>query len=258
MTDTFTFIDGTTVPRIGFGAMRLTGQPGNFGPYRDPDAGIALIRRAHDLGVRLFDGALAYGPHHADRLLGEALSGREALIASKAGVEKAGPTGADITRDARPETLRRHVEETLRDLGAERISLYYLHWPGRDVPLAESVGALQRAREEGKIGMVGVSNVDLSQLEEALGTGPIGAVQNRWDAESPGDRAVLEQTGRKGIAFVPYGPLGANPMKPGAPLAEGGTGAALRALLDLAPNVLPIPGTTSPEHLEENWAALAR
>ena len=140
---TFTFRDGRTINRIGYGAMRLTGQPGNYGPYADWDGGIALLRQAADLGVQHFDSARAYGPNHNERLVRAALASRydELFIASKGGINKAGAGARYISRDGRPEALRAHIEESLRDLGVEQIDLYYLHAPDPAVPLEDSVGA---------------------------------------------------------------------------------------------------------------------
>lgn len=263
---TFTFPDGQTVNRIGFGAMRLTGQPGNYGPYGEWESGKAVLREAVSLGVQHFDTARAYGPHHSERLIADALKpyGAKVFIASKGGIEKDGPSAEFIKRDGRPETLRRHIEESLADLGMERIDLYYLHAPDPNVPLAESVGALAEAQAAGKIARVGVSNVNLDQLKIAMSTVRIVAVQNRYNPADRGDEAVLDFTTENGIAFVPWGPLGANPMTHGAPLAAGTANGdltaaqeALRALLERAPNVLPIPGTTSLAHLAENVRAWA-
>lgn len=164
--------------------------------------------------------------------------------------------------DGSPETLARHIEESRRDLAAlvgdRPIDLYYLHHPDPDVPLAESVRALERARAAGKIARIGVSNVTLDQLEAAMEVGPISAVQNRYspaDERNDATEALIDFTTEHGIAFVPHGPLGANPMKRGAATEPG---EALRTLLARAPNILAIPGTTTIAHLEENVRALGR
>lgn len=245
---TFTFPDGRTVRRIGLGAMRLGGP--------DRAADVALLRRALALGVDHIDTARMYGDGRNEELVAEALSPYPdgLLVATKGGIER---TPGGYRDDGRPEALRRHVGESLRRLRVDRIGLYYLHEPDPDVPIAESVGALARLRdEEGVIGLIGVSNVSVAQLREAVATTPIAAVQNRYGAARGGDEAVLEMTTRLGIAFVPWGPLrGAPPPPAGAPAGLTGPQAALRVLLDRAPNVLPIPGTTSIAHLEENMAA---
>ncbi|MBM2576973.1 aldo/keto reductase [Jannaschia sp. Os4] len=247
---TFTFRDGPTIPRIGMGVMRLTGQPGNFGPYPDWDAGVALLRAAADAGVALFDSARAYGPRHADRILGEALGDRaDVMLATKGGIDKASPT--DLRRDASPDTLERQIDEALEDLG--RIDLFQLHWVDPDVPLERSVEAMARAREDGRIGLIGLSNVTAEELARAEAVAPIASVQNRLNMGEAEGEAMVRLTAEKGIAFLPYGPLGAAPMRHGAKLDPG---AALRWLRDLSPNVIPIPGTTSDAHMRANVSAL--
>ena len=252
---TFTFRNGPTIPRIGMGVMRLTGQPGNFGPYPDWDTGIALLRAAADAGVALFDSARAYGPRHADGLLGEALRDRRvAMLATKGGIDKVSPT--DLRRDASPETLDRQIDEALEDLG--RIDLFQLHWVDPEVPLERSVAAMAEAQSEGRVGLIGLSNVSAEQLLRAEAVAPIASVQNRLnmgEAEGKAEgEAMVRLTAEKGIAFLPYGPLGAAPMKHGAKLEPG---EALRWLRDLSPNVIPIPGTTSAAHMRANVTALA-
>ncbi|MEM1429262.1 MAG: aldo/keto reductase [Pseudomonadota bacterium] len=257
---TFTFPNGRTINRIGYGAMRLTGQPRNYGPYADWQGGIALLRRARALGVTHIDTARAYGPHENEKLIADAFADSsggygEMLIASKGGVEK---DATSITRDTRPETLQRHLAESLASLRTDRIDLYYIHAPDGRTPIAESVAALEEMRRAGRIDMIGLSNVSRAEIEEALQVAPIAAVQNRYSPADTPD-AELETTidwlNLLGIAFVPHGPLGAHPMKRGAAV---GPRQALRALLARSPNVLAIPGTTTIAHLEENAAAWAR
>jgi pyridoxine 4-dehydrogenase len=239
---------GRTVRRIGLGAMRLSG--------RDRAHDVALLRRAVALGVDHIDTARMYGDGRNEELIAEALAPfpEGLLVATKGGIER---TPAGYRDDGRPETLRRHVHESLRRLRVDRIGLYYLHEPDPGVPIAESVGALARLRDEdGAIGLIGVSNVSAGQLAEALAVAPIAAVQNRYSPTRGGDEEVLDLTSRLGIAFVPWGPVrDAPPPPPGAPAGTTPAQAALRALLDRAPNVLPIPGTSSIAHLEENTAA---
>ncbi len=250
-----------SVNRIGLGAMRLTGQPGNFGPYADWEAGKALLRHAAEVGVNFIDTAHAYGPVHNERLIGEALSAASGVVvATKGGIEKYSPT--QLKRDASPQALRRHVETSLKALGVERLDLFQLHWVDPTVPLEVSVQALAQLREEGKLRLIGLSNTDRSQLDAALAITPIASVQNRYNALEREHDALIDYTATRGIAFIPYGPLGAHPMQRGAPLAEGqrsdaGTPAqqALRWLLDRSPNVIVIPGTTSLVHMQENVAA---
>ena len=264
MSTTFTFPDGLTVRRLGYGAMRLTGQPGNFGRYADWEGGKALLRTAVADGVQFIDTARAYGPGWNETLIAEALApyAEDVVIATKGGIDKTGPTSADIHANGRPDALRLHVEESLRRLQVAQIDLYYLHRPDPRVPFAESVGALEEARRRGEIARIGLSNVTLDQVKEAMQIAPIAAVQNRYDPARGGDQAVLDFTTEKGIAFVPWGPLGANPMQPGSPFAADAQGSgltvqqALRALLDRAPNILPIPGTRSVAHLRENLAVM--
>lgn len=252
------------VGRIGFGAMRLTGQPGNFGPYPDWEAGKALLRRAVELGVMFLDTAHAYGPGWNETLIAEALHPYPAglIVATKAGITKAGPT--NIRVDGHPTALRAQAEESLRRLRLERLDLLQLHRPDPAVPLAEQVGALARLREEGKVGMIGLSNVSREQVMEALAITPVASVQNRFNPAERGDDALVDMCAAHGIAFVPHGPLGAHPMRQGVVLPEealGGTSQgtpaqrALAWLLARAPNVIAIPGTTSAGHLEENLGA---
>jgi pyridoxine 4-dehydrogenase len=260
------FLLGGEVPitRLGFGAMRLTGQPGNFGPFPRWSDGKALLRDVIDLGINFIDTARAYGPGWNEELIADALHPYRAglVIATKGGIEKRSPS--DIRADGRPEALRAHVEESLRRLRVDTIDLYYLHRPDAGVALEESVGELERLRTLGKLRFIGLSNVSSDQVRRAMRIAPIAAIQNRYNvAEQSGDD-VLELALTTGIMFVPYGPLGAEPLAHGAPLAGGGPDGsgltpaqrALRALIVRAPNVVPIPGTTSIEHLRENARVL--
>ena len=256
---TFTFHNGRTISRVGYGAMRLTGQPRNFGPYADWQGGIDLLRRAKALGITHIDTARAYGPHENEKIIADALrmadgTYGDVFIASKGGVEK---TETSLSRDTSAATMKRHVEESLANLQTDNIDLYYVHAPDGVTPIGESVAALEEMRQAGKISMIGLSNVSKAQIEEAQRIAPIAAVQNRY---SPADRRddaleeLVDWLDAQGIAFVPHGPLGANPMKRGAAVDPG---VALRALLARAPNILVIPGTTSIAHLEANAAVLA-
>src|SRR6202140_2420070 len=266
---TFRFNDGTEVRRLGYGAMRLTGQPGNFGPYEAWEDGKNVLRRALELGINLIDTARAYGPGWNERLVAEALHPypQGLFIATKGGVVK--KSGTERYLDGTPNGLRRDCEESLKNLRVECIDLYQLHWVDPDVPLRESVLGLARLQEEGKIRLIGLSNITLYQLEEEGEIAQISSVQNRYSVLEHQADPIVDYCAREGIAFVPYGPLGADPMKQGAPLAsaEGSpaeiakhlgattTQVALSWLLHRAPNILPIPGTTSIAHLEENVAA---
>ena len=257
------------VHRIGYGAMRLCGQPGNFGPFADWPAGEKLLRRAVGLGVNFFDTAEAYGPGDNEEIIASALHPyREGVvITTKGGVTKTSPT--NVFPDGRPENLRRACEASLRRLRMERIDLYQLHRPDPKVPFADSVGTLAALRAEGKIRHIGLSNVTVAQIEEARTIVPIVSVQNRYNLRERGADDVLALCESHGIAFLPYGPLGAQPFERNAPLTSaesplaataarlGATSAqvALAWLLRRSPNIIVIPGTTVIAHLEENIAA---
>ncbi len=266
---TFRFKDGSEVRRLGYGAMRLTGQPGNFGPYDPWDDGKKVLQRALELGINFIDTARAYGPGWNEKLVAEALHPypKGLFIATKGGVVKKSATERHL--DGTPNGLRRDCEESLKNLRVDTIDLYQLHWVDPDVPLSESVHGLAELQKEGKIRLIGLSNITLEQLEEMRSIAPIASVQNRYSVGERQADPIVDYCAREGLAFVPYGPLGADPMKQGAPLASAKgaladvakelrattTQVALSWLLHRAPNVLPIPGTTSPAHLEENLAA---
>jgi len=266
-----TFLLGGDLPvhRIGYGAMRLCGQPGNFGPFADWPAGKKLLRRAVELGVNFVDTAEAYGPGNNEEIIASALHPyRDGLvITTKGGVMKTSPT--NVFPDGRPENLRRACDASLRRLRLERIDLYQLHRPDPKVPFADSVSTVAALRAEGKIRHVGLSNVTVAQIEEARAIVPIASVQNRYNLRERGADDVLDFCERHGIAFLPYGPLGARPFERNAPLtADTGSLATIAArhratpaqvalawLLRRSPNIIVIPGTTTIAHLEENIAA---
>ncbi|MET1413344.1 aldo/keto reductase [Roseibium sp. HPY-6] len=238
------------VNRLGYGAMRLTGQPGNFGPFPHWDEGVALLRRAADLGVTFFDSAWAYGPEFADKIVGEALEGRQVVLATKGGVDK--PEPGRIVVDGSRGALMRQIDRALINLRRDRIDLFQLHRVDPQTPIEVSVAALAEAQADGRIGHIGLSNVSRAQLENALAVAPIASVQNRFNMQETEAEDLVDFTAEKGIAFIPYGPLGANPMQQGAKLAPR---EAIAWLLARSPNIVVIPGTTSIKHLEENWSA---
>jgi len=258
-----------TVNRLGYGAMRLSGQPGNFGAYSDWEGGEQLLRRAIELGVNLIDTAEAYGSGFNEGIIASALYPyqQDLVIATKGGINKSAPDS--INADASPAFLRSGVEGSLKRLKLEQIDLYQLHRPDPKVPFAESIGALKELRDEGKIRHLGLSNVTVEKIEEARQIVPIVSVQNKFSLSDRSMENVLEYCTQNNIAFIPHGSLGAHPLKQGAPLANT-DGAitniasnkgvkpnqiALAWLLNRAPNIILIPGTTSIAHLEENMAA---
>ncbi len=247
---TFELGGDLTVNRLGYGAMRLTGQPGNFGPFEDWEGGVRLLRRAADLGVTLFDSARSYGPETADRIVGEALEGRNVVIATKGGVDK--PEPGRITVDGSRDTLHREIDDALANLRRDRIDLFQLHRVDPNTPIETSVAALAEAQTDGRVRHIGLSNVTREDLDRALSVSPIASVQNRLNSAETEQLELVHYTAERGIAFIPYGPLGANPMAQGAKLDPQ---QAIAWLLSQSPNVIVIPGTTSIAHLEQNWDA---
>ena len=250
------------VYRLGFGAMRLTGT-GVWGEPRDRAEAIAVLRRAVELGVNLIDTADSYGPEVSERLIAEALYPypEELVIATKGGLDRPGPDR--WTPNGRPEHLRAAAEGSLRRLKLESIDLYQLHRIDPAVPLGDQLGALVRLQEEGKIRYIGLSEVSVVELERARKMVPIVSVQNRYGLTDREHEAVLAHCTREEIAFLPWFPLAAGRLAgPKGPLARaarrlGATPAqlALAWLLKRSPVVLPIPGTSSVAHLEENMGA---
>jgi pyridoxine 4-dehydrogenase len=255
-------IGDMSVDRLGYGAMRITGK-GIWGEPADHDGALAVLRRAVELGVNLIDTADSYGPHVSERLIAEALHPYpdDLLIATKGGLERTGP--GQWPRNGRPEHLKAACEGSLRDLRVDRIDLYQLHAPDENVPYAESVGALKELQDEGKIRHIGVSNVSVAQLAEARSLVEVVTVQNRFNLTDRTDQDVLDVCARDGLGFFPWFPLEAGGLaKPGGIAAEiaaahdATTGqVALAWLLAHSPVTLPIPGTASVAHLEENLAA---
>lgn len=250
------------VHRLGFGAMRVTGD-GIWGPPRDREGALAVLRRAVELGVDLVDTADSYGPHVSERLIAEALHPyRDGLVvATKGGLERAGP--GQWSRNGRPEHLRAACEGSLKDLRVDRIDVYQLHAPDPSVPYAESVGALKELQDEGKVRHVGLSNVSVQELAQAREIVDVVSVQNRFNVGDRASQDVLEACEREGIGFMAYFPLAAGSLaRPGgvvdavAAAHEATPGqVALAWLLARSPVVLAIPGTSSLAHLEENVAA---
>jgi aryl-alcohol dehydrogenase-like predicted oxidoreductase len=251
------------VLRLGFGAMRITG-PGILGWPDDRENALRVLRRAVELGVSLIDTADSYGPEVSELLIAEALHPYPdgLVIATKGGLLREGR--GPWPRHAHPDHLRQACEGSLRRLRLDRIDLYQLHAPDPKVPFEDSVGALAALRAEGKIRHVGLSNVSAAQLLQAQEIVPVVSVQNRYSLADRGSEAVLEECARQRIAFFPWYPLAVGDLaQPGGVVgcvasARGATPAqvALAWLLVRAPVVVPIPGTASLRHLEENVAAL--
>jgi pyridoxine 4-dehydrogenase len=258
-----TFMLGGDLPvhRLGFGAMRITGE-GIWGPPADHDAAIATLRRALALGINLIDTADAYGPEVSEKLIAEALYPypEGLVIATKGGLVRPGPGQWDP--DGRPERLREALDGSLKRLRLERIDLYQFHRPDPKVPFEESVGTLADLRRQGKIRHVGLSNVTVEQLRQAQHIVPIASVQNRYNLTDRESENVLEACERENIGFVPWFPLATgNLAKEGSAVEQiarrhnvAPSQVALAWLLKRSPVMLPIPGTSSPEHLEENVA----
>jgi len=251
-----------TVSRLGFGAMRLCG-PGVWGEPEEPRAARAVLRRAVELGINLIDTADAYGPEVNERQISRALYPypENLVIATKGGYTRQGP--GRWRTNGRPKHLREACEGSLRRLKLDRIDLYQLHRPDRRIPFEDSIETLAELREEGKIRHVGLSNVGVREISLALDMVPIVSVQNRYNLTDRSSKAVIEACERAGIAFIPWYPLATGKLaRPGGPVDEvagrhGATPAqvALAWLLAKSSVMLPIPGTSSVEHLEENVAA---
>ena len=254
-------IGDLTVNRLGFGAMRVCG-PDIWGPPNDRASAHRLFRRAIELGVDFFDTADSYGPHVDEELIAEALHPypKGLVIATKGGLLRPRPAAWDP--DGLPEHLKRALDGSLKRLKLERIDLYQLHAPDPRVPFADSVGAIADGQRAGKIRHIGVSNVSVGQLEEARRIVTIVSVQNQYNFEDRSAEDVLKACERMGIAFLPWYPLGAGGIlgrkklkilarKRQATPAQ----VAIAWLLAKSPVMLPIPGTASIPHLEENVAA---
>jgi aryl-alcohol dehydrogenase-like predicted oxidoreductase len=260
--------DGLAVHRLGFGAMRITGDD-VWGPPDDRDRSMRVLRRVVELGVNFLDTADSYGPGISEELIAEALHPypEGVVVATKGGLTR--PSRRAWDEDGRPEHLRNALDGSLQRLRVDRIDLYQLHAPDPQVPYEESVGALKDFQDEGKIRLVGVSNVDVDELEIARGMVDVVSVQNRYNLNDHSSEDVLDRCEELGIAFIPWFPLDTGGLAKGgalrripAPLTRiakrhEATPAqiALAWLLARSPVMLPIPGTSSLDHLEENMGA---
>jgi len=261
---TFEIAGELRVHRLGFGAMRITGE-GIWGPPKDRDEAIRVVRRASELGITLIDTADAYGPDVSEEIIAEALHPypEELVIATKGGLTRTGPGAWPV--DGSPEHLRAACEGSLKRLRVDTIDLYQLHRIDSKVPVEESIGVLDELRSEGKIRFIGLSEVTVGELAHVRTLTEVATVQNRYNL---GDRAaedVLEVCERDGLGFLPWFPLNAGELgRPGGPLDEAARRhdaspgqLALAWLLARSPVMLPIPGTGSVAHLEENLGAVA-
>jgi pyridoxine 4-dehydrogenase len=254
--------DDLVVNRMGFGAMRITGEQ-IWGQPKDPAVAHAVLRRAVELGVNVIDTADAYGPAVSEQLIAEALHPYPAglVIGTKGGLVR--PSPSQWVSNGRPAHLRTACEASLTRLKLERIDLYQFHAPDPQVPFADSVGALAQLRREGKIRHVGLSNVDVAQLEQARSIVEIVSVQNRYNVGDRDSDPVLAACEKLGIAFLPWGPLGgrskADQALAAIATAHGLNNAqvSLAWLLARSPMMLPIPGTSRVDHLEQDVAAAA-
>jgi pyridoxine 4-dehydrogenase len=247
------------VRRLGFGAMRITGD-GIWGEPSDVDQARATLRRAVELGVNFIDTADAYGPRVSEELIAQALYPYpdDLIIATKGGLERPGPGRWDA--DGRPAHLREACEGSLRRLRMEQIPVYQLHRPDPRVPLAESVSTLAQLKDEGKIRHIGISNVSESELRTAQQITPIVSVQNRYNVADRRSDAMVDTCEIEQIAFLPWAPIQQADASPAVAEAAQRHGASPRQivlawLLARSPQILPIPGTGSPGHVETNIAA---
>lgn len=254
-------IGDLTVRRLGLGTMSLTGR-GVWGSPPDSAAARRLLRRAVELGTDFLDTADSYGPGVAENLVAEALYPYDGIVvATKAGLTRQGPRR--WSRNGRPEYLRAACHASLKRLHLECIDVYQLHAVDPAVPIEESIGVLSELRAEGKIRHVGVCNVDASELERALAVEPVVSVQNRFSLADRSSRAVIERCERARLAFVAWAPLakgtltGSNETLSSIAASHGATSAQVALAWALATSrvTVPIPGTSSVEHLEENISA---
>jgi pyridoxine 4-dehydrogenase len=250
-----------TVNRLGFGAMRITGR-GVWGEPPSRDQAIATLRRVVELGVNFIDTADSYGPAVSEELIAEALYpySDDLVIATKGGQLRPGPNRWEP--DCRPEHLREVCEESLRRLRLEQIPLYQLHRVDPNVPLADSVGALAELKNEGKIRHVGLSNVTEEQVREANEIVPVVSIQNRYNVRDRGSQPLIDLCEQEDMVFLPWAPIQQTDRRVAVAVAANKRGVTERQLvlawlLASSPAMLPIPGTGSPEHAEENVAAVS-
>src|SRR5213082_2029602 len=265
MKSTFPIGGDLSVNRLGFGAMRITGE-GIWGWPPDRENAKKVLRRAIDLGVNLIDTADAYGPETSELLIAEALHPypKGLVIATKGGLTRPGPD--DWKPNCRPEYLAQCVDKSLQRLKLERIDVYQLHTVDRKVPIEDSLGALKKAQDGGKIRHVGLSNVTTEEIERAKKVVPIVSIQNRYNIEDRDSEDVLSYCEKEKMGFLPWAPVGGSGRssltKGGNPLEDEAKRhnvstlqLSLAWLLQKSPVILPIPGTSSLTHLEENMAA---
>lgn len=269
MTTTTTAQSGTfaiggdrAVTRLGYGSMQLTG-PGVWGDPKDPDEAVRVLRRAVELGVNFIDTADSYGPDVAEQLIKTALHpyGDDVVIATKAGLTRSGP--GDWRPVGRPEYLRQQAEKSLRNLGLQRIELFQLHRIDAKVPLADQVGELKLLQDEGKIAHIGLSEVSVDELQQAQQVASIATVQNLYNLANRSSEALLDYAEANDIGFIPWFPLATGALaRDGGPLqalserlGASPSQLALAWLLRRSPVMLPIPGTSTVAHLEDNLAA---
>jgi pyridoxine 4-dehydrogenase len=250
-----------TVNRMGFGAMRITGQ-GIWGEPPNRDQALATLRRVVELGVNFIDTADSYGPSVSEELIAEALYPYpdDLVIATKGGLVRPGPSRWDA--DGRPEHLREACEGSLRRLRLDQIPLYQLHRVDPKVPLAESIGTLVELKDEGKIRHIGLSNVTEDQYREAKGIVPIVSIQNRFNVNDRQSESLIDLCEQEDLVFLPWAPIQETERSAAVAVAAERRGVserqlALAWLLQLSPAIVPIPGTSTPEHAEENIAAAA-
>lgn len=257
---TFSIGDDLTVNRLGYGAMRITG-PGIWGPPKDKAAALATLRRTVELGINFFDTADSYGPGTSEELIAEALYPYPTgfVIATKGGWERPGP--GQWTHNASPKHLTEAIEGSLKRLRLDRIDVHQLHAPDNAVSFEASVEALAKLQEQGKIRHVGLSNVTREHIERARKIVPIVSVQNRYSFADRESDYILDHCEQNGIAFLPWAPLGQAKKahdvieKVAKELSATPLQVALAWLLKRSKVMLPIPGTSSVAHLEENIAA---